>query len=51
MKLLEQLSSSGVLPLSQSIINELKRKHPEVNEADHSVLMDGPQPFVGPVMF
>ena len=51
MKLLDQQSSGGVLPLSQSTINELKRKHPEASEADPSLLIDGQPPFVDPVMF
>ena len=51
MKLLDEQDSAGVLTLSQSTINELKRKHPEANEADPSVLIDGQMPFVDPVMF
>ena len=51
MKLLDQQSSRIILPLSQSTINELKRKHPEASEADQSLLIDGQQPFVDPVMF
>ena len=34
MKLLDEQDSVGVLMLSQSTINELKRKHPEANQAD-----------------
>ena len=41
MKLLDQHSNRGVLPLSQSTINEVKRKHPEASEADPSLLIDG----------
>ena len=51
MRLLDEQGSTGVLPLSQSTINELKRKHPEANEADPSVLIDGQMPYVDPVMF
>ena len=50
MKLLDQ-HDTGVVTLSQSTINELKRKHPNANDADPSILMDGPLPFVDPVMF
>lgn len=50
-KLLEQQSSSGVLPLSQTTIDELIRKHPSATEAETSVLINGPTPFVDPVMF
>ena len=41
MKLLDHQGGSGVLPLSESTINELKRKHPAVSEADPSMLIDG----------
>ena len=51
MRLLDKEGSTDVLPLSQSTINELKRKHPEANEADASVLTDGQVPYVDPVMF
>ena len=51
MRLLDKEGSTNVLPLSQSIINELKQKHPEANEADASVLIDGQVPYVDPVMF
>ena len=37
--------------LKALLINELKRKHPEANQADPSVLIDGQMPFVDPVMF
>ncbi|XP_028416582.1 uncharacterized protein LOC114540659 [Dendronephthya gigantea] len=50
LKLLEQ-NSRGILPLSQSTINELTRKHPDATEAEASVLINGPIPFVDPVMF
>ena len=50
MKLLDQ-HDTGVVTLSKSTINELKRKHPNANDADPSILMDGPLPFVDPVMF
>ena len=50
MKLLDQ-HDTGVVTLSQRPINELKRKHPNANDADPSILMDGPLPFVDPVMF
>ena len=51
MKLLDEQESAGVLTLSQSTINELKRKHPEANQSDPLVLMDGQMPFVDPAMF
>ena len=51
MKLFDEQDSAGVITLSQSTINELKRKHPEANEADPSVLIDGQMPFVDTVMF
>ena len=50
-KLLDQQSTRGVFPPSQSTINELKRKHPDAREADPSLLMDDHPPFVDPVMF
>ena len=49
LKLLEHQGGSGVLPLSQSTIRELERKHPEASEAD-PLLMDAEPPFVDPVM-
>ena len=51
MKLLDPSDGSGVLPLSQSTINELKRKYPVASEADPSLLMDGEPQFVDPVLF
>ena len=51
MKLLDHQGGSGVLPLSERTINELKRKHPAASEADPSLLVDGEPPFVDPVMF
>ena len=51
MKLLDEQDSAGFLTLSQSTMNELKRKHPEANGADPSVLIDGQMPFVNTVMF
>jgi hypothetical protein len=51
MKLLDKENSKGVLPLSQSTIEELRRKHPDATEAETSELMDGSLPFVDPVMF
>ena len=51
MKLLDPQISKGVLPLSQSTIDELKQKHPEASEAVPSLLTDGQPPFVDPVMF
>ena len=51
-RLLDEHGSADVLTLSQSTINELKRKHlAEANEADPSVLIDSQIPFVDPVMF
>ena len=46
MKLLDQQISKGVLPLSQSTIDELIQKHPEVSKADSSLLMDGQPPLI-----
>ena len=51
MKLLDEQGSAGVLTLSQSTTNELKRKHPKANKTDPSVLIDGQMPFLDPVMF
>ena len=50
MKLLYQ-HDTGLVTLSQSTIHELKRKHQNANDADPSILMDDPLPFVDPVMF
>ena len=38
MKLLERSESTGILPLSQNVLNELVAKHPPAAEADPSVL-------------
>ena len=51
MKLLDPQISRGVLPLSQSTIDELIQKHLEASEAVPSLLTDGQPPFVDPVMF
>ena len=50
MKLLDHQGGSGVLPILESTINELRRKHPAVSEADPSMLIDGKPSFVDQVM-
>ena len=47
---LRSFIGSGVLPLSESTINELKRKHPAASEAEPSLLIDGKPPFVDPLI-
>ena len=51
MKLLDQQNSKGILPLSQSTIDELMMKHPHASEPDPTLLIDSNTPFVDPVMF
>ena len=51
MKFLEQQNSKGIPPLSQSTMDEFIRKHPNAAEAENSVLISGPTPYVDPAMF
>lgn len=51
MKLVEQQNRKGIFPLSQSTMDELIRKHPNAAEAENSVLISGPTPYVDPAMF
>ena len=51
LKMLDKHEGGGVLNLSNDVINSLKSKHPEAQEADKSVLIHGPKPFVDPVVF
>jgi len=37
--------------LNDSVIKELKEKHPMATIADPTILLDGPVPFIDPVMF
>ena len=39
------------MPVFQTTIHELIRKHPDATEAETSVLINGLIPFVDPVMF
>ena len=51
MKLLDQQNSKGILPQSQSTIDELMTKHQHASEPDPTLLIDSNIPFVDPVMF
>ena len=51
MKLLEKSESTGVLPLSQNVLQELISKHPPAQPANPDVLMSGEIPFVDPAQF
>lgn len=51
MKLLDLLGVSGVLSLSQSTKDELRKKHSMGSEADPSVSLKSKPSFVEPVMF
>ncbi len=44
-------SNAGVLPLSDEVIKELKRKHPKPQPSDESVMIDGVIPFTDPAVF
>ena len=52
LRLLDTAESRGnVLPLSPDTIEKLKQKHPTASEAHESVMMNGPVPFVDPVLY
>ena len=52
LRLLDTAESIGnVLPLSPDTIEKLKQKHPTASEAHESVMMNGPVPFVDPVLY
>ena len=51
LKMLDKNENGGVLHLSQDTVDSLKAKHPEARDADESVLIQGPKPFVDPVLF
>ena len=47
----DETSNAGVLPLLDEVIEELKRKHPEPQPSDESVMIDGEIPFIDPAVF
>ena len=51
LRLLDKSENHGVLPLTQTTIDELKLKHPTGEEADEQTLIRGPEPFIDPVLF
>eukprot|EP00795_Rhopilema_esculentum_P006619 gene6619-biopygen8122 len=51
MRLLDANNASGLLSLSDKVIDELKMKNPPSAPADPSTLMAGEIPFIDPVMF
>ena len=51
MRLLDTKNSSGLLSLSDNVVDELKMNHPPAAPADPSTLMAGEIPFIDPVMF
>ena len=48
---LEKSESSGVLPLTSNMLNDLISKHPIAKPADPKALLDGDIPFVDPAQF
>ena len=51
LRLLEKSESSGVLPLTSNVLNDLISKHPTAKPADPEALLDGEIPFVDPAQF
>ena len=51
LRLLDKSESSGVLPLTQKVLDDLKVKHPPACAADPAVLIEGDEPFVDPAQF
>ena len=51
LRLLDDQSSGGVLPLNDEVYQDLRRKHPTAKKADCSVMLQGEIPFVDPAMF
>ena len=51
LRLLDQESQGGVLPLTDDVYEDLKKKHPEAKPADASVMITGEIPFVDSALF
>ena len=51
LRLLDQQESSGILPLSDDVLDDLKSKHPKASATDDSIMLKGELPFTDPVMF
>ena len=51
LRLLDEQSSGGVLPLSDDVYQDLRMKHPAAKPEDGSVMLQGEVPFVDPALF
>ena len=51
LKLLDQQESSGIFPLSDDVLDDLKSMHPKASATDDSIMLKGELPFTDPVMF
>ena len=50
-RLLERDASNGVLPLNQSTLNDLRQKHPEGQQINEEMILQGPVENVSSVIF
>ncbi len=51
LRLLDEQSSGGVLPLTEETLQDLRKKHPIAKEGNPAVMLDGDIPFVDPALF
>ncbi|XP_028417275.1 uncharacterized protein LOC114541674 [Dendronephthya gigantea] len=51
LRLLDEQSCGGVLPLNDAVYKDLLQKHPPAQPEDHSVMIDGEIPYVDPSLF
>jgi hypothetical protein len=51
LRLLDHQSAGGVLPLSDDIYEDLRKKHPSAKPGDGSVMIEGEIPFIDPALF
>ncbi|CAB4032710.1 Hypothetical predicted protein [Paramuricea clavata] len=50
LRLLDHQSAGGVLPLSDVIYEDLRRKHPSAKPGDSPVMIEGEIPFIDPAL-
>ena len=51
LRLLDEVESCGILPLTKQTMEELQLKHPPASPSSETVILEGDIPFADPVMF
>ncbi len=51
LRLLDEQSSGGVLPLTEETLQDLRKKYPVAKEGNPAVMLDGDIPFIDPALF